>query len=79
MGGVQFRGTRPRPPCAHVEQVADEPGLARALGQGRGGVCASVVEPGTLAVGDVVEVVTPDPETVGERIADRLRGTSEEE
>lgn len=72
-GKAHLRGTRPRPPCAHVEEVADEPGLARALKKGRGGVCASVVEPGTISTGDTVEVVTPDPGTAGERIADRLR------
>lgn len=73
VGEARMRGTRPRPPCAHVEQVADEPGLARALRDGRGGVCADVVEPGTIATGDGVEVVTPDPRTMGERIAERLR------
>lgn len=77
-GEVHLRGTRPRPPCAHVEQVADEPGLARALRNGRGGVCASVIDPGTISVGDSVEVVTQDPGTAGARIADRLRGGSGE-
>lgn len=78
-GEALLRGTRPRPPCAHVERVADEPGLARALKEGRGGVCASVVEGGTVAEGDAVEVVTPDPATAGERIAERLRGRWSEE
>jgi MOSC domain-containing protein YiiM len=59
VGEATFEGTRPRPPCAHVEAVADEAGVARALGEGRGGVCADVLDGGTLAVGDEVEVLGP--------------------
>ena len=72
IGGATFRGTRPRPPCAHVEQVAGEKGVARALKNKRGGVCANVQEPGTVAVGDELEVLEPDARTMGRRIADRL-------
>jgi MOSC domain-containing protein YiiM len=78
VGGAELRGTRPRPPCAHVEAVADEPGLAAALRDGRGGVGAAVERPGSIAEGDDVEVVTPDPETMGERIVERLREEAEE-
>ncbi|WP_101297502.1 MOSC domain-containing protein [Halegenticoccus soli] len=74
IGGAALRGTRPRPPCAHVEQVAGERGVARALRNRRGGVCADVLEPGTIAVGDELEVVERDPRTVGRKIVDRLRG-----
>lgn len=73
IGGATMRGTRPRPPCAHVEQVAKEEGVARALEQGRGGVCAKVVKPGTIAVGDELVVTEPDSRTVGRKIIDRLR------
>lgn len=72
VGGASFRGTRPRPPCAHVERVAGEEGVARALKEGRGGVCADVVEPGTVCVGDDVGIVEADARTVGRRIAGRL-------
>lgn len=72
VGEAVLQGTRPRPPCAHVEQVAGEKGVARALKNQRGGVCASVVEPGTIAVGDGIEVLEPDARTMGRRIADRL-------
>lgn len=72
-GEALLRGTRPRPPCAHVEEVAGEEGVARAL-SGHGGICASVVEPGTIAVGDAVRVEEPDPWTVGREIAERLGG-----
>jgi MOSC domain-containing protein YiiM len=73
-GDAEFRGTRPRPPCAHVERVAGEEGVARALGDGRGGICADVVTPGTVRVGDELELIEADPRTVGRSIVDRLRG-----
>ncbi|AUV81781.1 MOSC domain-containing protein [Salinigranum rubrum] len=74
VGNAVFRGTRPRPPCAHVERVAGEAGVARALKEGRGGVCADVVEPGTVRVGDDITVVEASPRDVGRDIAARLRG-----
>jgi MOSC domain-containing protein YiiM len=77
IGAATFRGTRPRPPCAHVERVAGEDGVARALGDGRGGICADVVEPGTVRVGDTVDVVEASPREVGRGIADRLQGETE--
>jgi MOSC domain-containing protein YiiM len=73
VGEATFRGTRPRPPCAHVEHVAGETGVARALKEGRGGICADVVDPGTVRVGDDVAVVEASPRVVGRDIADRLR------
>lgn len=82
--GAQFRvgealleGTRPRPPCAHVEKVVGEDGVADAL-SGSGGICASVVEPGRVAVGDEIRTETADPRTVGATIVDRLRGCDSE-
>ncbi len=75
IGDARFRGTRPRPPCAHLERVAGADGLARALGDGRAGICADVTSPGRVRVGDAVELTTPDPREMGRRIADRLRGT----
>ncbi|MFC4356574.1 MOSC domain-containing protein [Halobium salinum] len=74
VGDAVLRGTRPRPPCAHVEQVAGEDGVARALKGGRGGVCAEVVDPGEMAVGDDVVLVEPDSRSMGKKIVDRLRG-----
>ncbi|WP_435065475.1 MOSC domain-containing protein [Halobaculum sp. EA56] len=71
--GAVLNGTRPRPPCAHVEQVAGEEGVARALKGRRGGICADVIEPGAVAVGDGVEVLEGDPRDEGRRIVDRLR------
>lgn len=72
VGDAVLQGTRPRPPCAHVEQVAGEEGVARALKNKRGGVCADVEEPGTIGVGDELDVIEADARTVGGKIADRL-------
>lgn len=72
IGDAILRGTRPRPPCAHVEQVAGEKGVARALKNERGGVCAKVVEEGAIELGDEIEVLEPDARTMGGKIADRL-------
>jgi MOSC domain-containing protein YiiM len=74
VGEVVFEGTRPRPPCAHVEQVAEEEGVARALKNQRGGICASVVEGGDLAVGDEIEALEAisDPDGLADAIRKRL-------
>ncbi|EMA63871.1 MOSC domain-containing protein [Halorubrum lipolyticum] len=72
VGDARLRPTRRRPPCAHVEALAGEEGLAGALTD-RGGLCCDVIEPGRVAVGDPVSVAEPDPETAGAAIADRLR------
>jgi MOSC domain-containing protein YiiM len=57
VGEAVFEGTRPRPPCVHVEDVAGEDGVMEALGGQRGGICARVVEGGTVAVGDALDVL----------------------
>jgi MOSC domain-containing protein YiiM len=75
IGEATFEGTRPRPPCAHVEQVADESGVARALKNHRGGICASVVEGGEVHAGDDLEVLGEiDEENVADAIKSRLTG-----
>lgn len=76
IGSAELRGTRPRPPCSHVEAVAGEDGVASALGEGRGGICARVVSPGTIAVDDSIEIIEDDPRTVGSAIVDRLEAES---
>ncbi len=72
IGEAELRGTRPRPPCAHVETVAGEEGVASALGDGRGGICARVISPGEIAVDDAIEITELDPRSMGAAIADRL-------
>ena len=74
VGDVTFEGTRPRPPCVHVEQVAGENGVSRALKNKRGGICASVVEDGEIHVGDAIEALGEPAESTGiaAEIRDRL-------
>jgi MOSC domain-containing protein YiiM len=74
VGEAVLVGTRPRPPCAHVEAVADEDGVARALGEDRGGICAHVESSGEIRVGDalvVEESLTTDPDDLAAAIRDR--------
>ncbi|QWC20486.1 MOSC domain-containing protein [Halorubrum sp. 2020YC2] len=71
VGGAVLRPTRRRPPCAHVEDLAGEDGLASALRE-RGGLCCDVIEPGRVAVDDAVRVREADPRTAGAAIAERL-------
>ncbi|TKX75522.1 MOSC domain-containing protein [Halorubrum sp. GN11_10-6_MGM] len=71
VGDALLRPTRRRPPCARVEELAGEGGLASAL-RNRGGLCCDVVEPGRVAVGDPVRIREADPRTAGAAIAERL-------
>jgi len=75
VGDALLRPTRRRPPCAHVEELAGEDGLAAALSE-RGGLCCDVIDSGRVAVGDPVAVAEPDPRSAGAAIADRLRARS---
>jgi len=56
VGEAVLEYDRPRPPCRYVETLT-QPGMARALGGGRGGICARVVKPGVIRIGDTVEVL----------------------
>jgi len=73
IGEAVFEGTRRRPPCAHVEEVAGEEGVARALREERGGICADVVESGEVRVGDGLEVLEEldNPDALAEAIRER--------
>jgi MOSC domain-containing protein YiiM len=55
VGEVVFEYRGPRSVCRHVERLT-KPGMTQAL-KGRGGVCASVIESGTVRVGDEIEVL----------------------
>ncbi len=80
VGEVTFEGTRPRPPCAHVEQVADEEGVMEALTEGRGGICADVVDGGELRVGDefgVPEPANPEPSSIARAMRERAEERAE--
>ncbi|MES3160627.1 MAG: MOSC domain-containing protein [Halorubrum sp.] len=72
LGDALLRPTRRRPPCAHLEELAGVSGVASAL-RNRGGLCCDVVQPGSIAVGDAVQVVDADPRTAGAAIAAQLR------
>ncbi|WP_231188131.1 MOSC domain-containing protein [Haladaptatus sp. DYF46] len=71
VGDALLEGTRPRPPCAHVEQLNEQDGVARALKNGRGGICADVVESGRIGVGDSITDIESLDKTAG--IIERLR------
>ena len=72
VGDARLRVTRDRPPCSHLESTVGVDGVASAL-RGRAGVCAEVVTPGTVGVGDPVWVVEASPRETGRAIAARLR------
>ena len=57
VGGVVFDYRGPRSVCRYIERLT-EPGMTRAL-KGRGGICARVIETGTVRVGDEIEVLSP--------------------
>jgi MOSC domain-containing protein YiiM len=59
LGDAVFEGTRPRPPCRYIEELTDKPGLADALSEGRGGICARVVTPGEISVGNEITDIEP--------------------
>jgi MOSC domain-containing protein YiiM len=55
VGEVVFEYRGPRSVCRYIERLT-EPGMTQAL-RGRGGICARVVENGTVRVGDKIEVL----------------------
>ena len=55
VGEVAFEYRGPRSVCRYIERLT-EPGMTQAL-KGRGGICARVIENGTIRVDDEIEVV----------------------
>jgi MOSC domain-containing protein YiiM len=55
VGDVRLVGMRTCDPCAHLAELAGEPGLVRGLAR-RGGLRAEIVRGGTLRVGDRITV-----------------------
>ena len=55
VGEVVFDYRGPRSVCRYIERLT-EPGMTQAL-KGRGGICARVIENGTVWVGDEIEVL----------------------
>jgi MOSC domain-containing protein YiiM len=55
VGEVVFEHGGPRSVCKYIERLT-EPGMTQAL-KGRGGICAKVVDNGTVRVADEIEVL----------------------
>jgi MOSC domain-containing protein YiiM len=60
VGEVEFEYRGPRSVCRYIERLT-EPGMTQAL-KGRGGICARVIENGTVRVGDEIKVLQPAEE-----------------
>ncbi len=60
IGKVVFEYRGPRSVCRYIERLT-EPGMTQAL-KGRGGICAGVIENGTVRVGDEIEMIQPTEE-----------------
>jgi MOSC domain-containing protein YiiM len=65
VGEVAFEYRGPRSVCRYIERLT-EPGMTQAL-KGRGGICASVIENGTVRVGDEIEVDPVSPTIISEQ------------
>ena len=65
VGEVAFEYRGPRSVCRYIERLT-EPGMTQAL-KGRGGICASVVENGTVRVGDEIEFDPVSPTIISEQ------------
>lgn len=61
VGAVRCLGTRLCPPCEHLRELLKIPDLLRIM-HGRGGLRATLLEEGTIRVGD--EIVIIDVSTV---------------
>jgi MOSC domain-containing protein YiiM len=55
VGEVAFEYRGPRSVCRYIERLT-APGMTQAL-KGRGGICASIIENGTVRVGDKIEAL----------------------
>ena len=60
IGTAVLEYDRPRPPCGHIETLT-EAGMTRAL-LGRGGICARIVESGTIRANDPIVVLSEESE-----------------
>jgi MOSC domain-containing protein YiiM len=56
VGEALLEFDRPRPPCRYIQSVSEH-GMTKALGRGRGGICARIIEGGVIRPGDAIEVV----------------------
>ena len=56
VGDALFEYDQPRPPCRYIQSIT-EPGMTKALGRGRGGICVRVIEGGVIRPGDAIAVL----------------------
>jgi MOSC domain-containing protein YiiM len=56
IGTAVLEYDRPRPPCGYIQGLTQQ-GMTRALGGTRGGICARVVQSGTIRVQDTIQVL----------------------
>ena len=47
---------QPRPPCRYIQSIT-QPGMTKALGRNRGGICVTVVQGGVIRAGDEISVL----------------------
>ncbi len=58
IGDAVFAYGKPRPPCGYLDSIEGD-GMCRALGR-HSGVCLRVLQGGTIAVGDALELLDDD-------------------
>lgn len=56
VGDAVLEYDQPRPPCRYIQSLT-EPGMTKALGRNRGGICVRVIEGGTIKPGDAITLV----------------------
>ena len=56
IGEATFEYDRPRPPCGYIQSITEE-GMTQALARAGGGICARVVQSGTVKTGDAIKVL----------------------
>lgn len=56
IGDALLEYDRPRPPCRYIQSIT-QPGMTKALGRNRGGICVRVIESGTIKERDAIAVL----------------------
>ena len=55
VGEALLEYDQPRPPCRYIQSIT-EPGMTKALGRNRGGICVRVIEGGVIRRGDAISL-----------------------
>ncbi len=56
IGNALLEYDQPRPPCRYLQSIT-QPGMKKALGNGRAGICCRILESGTIRAGDPITVL----------------------